>query len=105
MFSPPFLIRRPAPSPRSSQATRFVTSKAPSSVRDGFTALCTHCTSASLLTVNDPHCCQFPTGPEGPPPAGGGGGPGAGATIDRKVSVLDHGPMVSGSISRARQKN
>src|SRR5262245_25851623 len=105
MVSPPFLMSRPAPSPRSSQATRLVTSNAPSSVRAGFTALCTHWTSASLLTVNDPHCCQLPSGPDGPPPAGGGGGPGADASADRNVSVLDQGPIVSGSIRRARQKN
>ena len=37
MFSPPFLMSSPAPSPRSAQATRFVTSNAPSTVLAGLT--------------------------------------------------------------------
>src|SRR6266536_6219644 len=73
MFSPPFLISSPAPPPRSSHATLFVTSNAPSTVLDGFTAPWTHWTSRSGLPASEPHASQFPTGPPPPPPPPGGG--------------------------------
>src|SRR6185295_6491162 len=42
MFSPPFLISRPAPSLRYAQATRLVISNAPAAVCGGFSRSCRH---------------------------------------------------------------
>src|SRR5436190_19212074 len=97
MFSPPVLIRRPAPSPRSSQATRLVTSNAPSAVCAGFTAPWTHATSAGLSPVYAEQASQFP-----PPP--GGGGPGDEPAAVWNTCVADHGPLCVGSNAYTRQK-
>src|SRR4029453_5719409 len=61
VFSPPTLISRPAPSPRSSQATRLTISK-PLTVSVGCTAFHTQLTSALLLAICDAQACQLPIG-------------------------------------------
>src|SRR6185369_17327166 len=100
MFSPPFLISRPPPSPRSSQAIRFVTSNAPSTVWAGLTAATTQSDSLPLSAVG--HASQLPTGPPPPPPPpDGGGATGCGAVWNDRIS--DHGPLVVGSNARTCQ--
>src|SRR5437870_780015 len=86
VFSPPFLISSPAPLPRSSQATRLVTSNARSPLPPGFTDARTHATS--VFPGVDPQFCHLPspTGPPPPPPDGGGAG-----TVVVKICVLDQG--------------
>jgi hypothetical protein len=81
MFSPPFLMSSPAPSPRRAQATRFVTSNAPSTVLAGLTWSWMHSTSFSLLAVLHPNV--------GSPDGGAAGGFGVAS-----ASVRDHGPVV-----------
>src|SRR6185503_169274 len=100
MFSPPFLIRRPAPSPRSSHAMRLVISNAPSTVWGGLTAATTHSESFCLSPVG--HASQLPMGPPPPPPPEGGGATGCGAVWNDRIS--DHGPLVVGSNARTCQK-
>src|SRR5207244_10906576 len=94
MFSPAFLINRPAPSPRSAHATRFVTSNAPSTVRDGLTCSWMHLTSASLLSVLQPNVGSGGGGGVGSGSGAGGGGGGAGACGcgRRSVSLPCTGP-------------
>src|SRR5262249_58020129 len=58
-LSPPFLIRRPAPCPRSSQTTRFTTSRSPTE-SVGRTAFQTHVTSA--VADRPGQACQLPIG-------------------------------------------
>src|SRR6476646_6512201 len=103
MFSPPSLRSRPAPSPRSAQATRLVTSNAASTLPEaGFTEAWMHFTSASLLFTSE---SQLPTGPPPPPPPPGGGGGGGAAAGVRNAWTTLHGPVVSESAARTRQKN
>src|SRR5215471_6636471 len=100
MFSPPFLIIRPPPSPRNSHATRLVTSKAPVTPT-GLTAAATHLTSPGLSAVSAAHASQLPdgTGLGGAGVTTGGGG---GGRYDRKVSTRDHGPISLPSASPMR---
>src|SRR5438128_1907927 len=105
MFSPPFLIIKPPPSPRSSQATRLVTSNAPSTPTGLMTA-CTHFTSSNLSAVCEPHFSQSSSGGAGGGGGGGGvggggaggaggtgaGGVGAGGWDRRRVWVPETGP-------------
>src|SRR5256885_10374449 len=77
MFSPLVLISRPAPSPRSSHATRLVTSRSPGELV-GWMTLCTHETSAGLFDASAPQCSQSPKGPA----AGGGSGVMNDAAVD-----------------------
>src|SRR5580765_3634723 len=87
-FSPPFLINRPAPEPRSSQAMRLVTSNAASTVCAGFSAATTQAEIAEPGV--DPQLCQSPL--LMPPPPLLGGGMAAGAIV-WNARVVDHGPM------------
>src|ERR1044071_1912069 len=105
MFSPPFLISRPMPSPRKSQATRLVTSKARVADEPGFTYPWTHCPTPS---VAGPAARQFSqplgTGPvpvPPPPPAGGVGGLG-GVSGDANAAMLDQALVTSPSVARTR---
>src|SRR5438552_18592745 len=107
VFSPPFLISKPAPSPRSNHATRFVTSRASGPEAPGLIASCTHWDSAGLSAMSALQACQLPlptgTDPPPPPPAGGGGG---GTRPDRNVSTRVQSLMLFGllpSYVRARQ--
>src|SRR5689334_14071485 len=97
MFSPPFLIRRPAPSPRSAHATRFVTSNAWTSLVGLNPRLeWIHSTSAGLLFTSE---SQLPF-----PGFGDGPGPGAGVVFGvRKAWTTLHAPIVSASNALTRQ--
>src|ERR1700694_294728 len=78
MFSPPFLMSKPPPSLRSSQAIRLVTSNARLSDPPGAMASCTHRESAGRSLVSEAQLCQSPVGvpPLPPPPGPGLGGAG-----------------------------
>src|SRR4029450_5113113 len=97
MFSPPFLMRRPAPSPRSAHATRLVTSNAWTSFVGLNPRLAwIHSTSAGLLFTSE---SQLPL-----PGLGAGPGPGAGVVFGvRKTCTTLQVPIVSASNARARQ--
>src|SRR3954464_11295305 len=82
MFSPPVLISRPAPSPRSAHATHLVTSKPPSTVRAGLMWLWMQATS----TPWSPAALQPTVGSAARGGAGGGGGFGV-----ANANVTDHG--------------
>src|SRR6185436_1592263 len=92
MFSPPFLMSRPAPSPRSAHATRLVTSK-PVTSSCGRIWAWMHLTSASLLLTS---ASQLPVGPG----VGVGDGDGAGAAGVRNVCVPAQALVVSPSPER-----
>src|SRR5262249_40646494 len=89
-FSPLFLIRRPAPSPRSNHATRFTTSRSPTESL-GRTAFQTHVTRAVEVSPAQP--CQLPIGLLY---AGGCCGV-------VKEAVDDHGPAAPSYSARTRQ--
>src|SRR5438552_9694039 len=99
MFSPPFLIKRPAPSPRSSHAMRLDTSNDPASVCAGPIASTRHAESFCLSPVGQ--FSQLPPPPPPPPPPEGGATGAAPVWNDR---ISDQGPFVVGSKARTCQK-
>src|SRR5262245_57841806 len=77
MFSPPFLISRPAPSLRYAHATRLVTSKAPSGVCGGFNRSWMHWTTRNgspPTSPPQPSSGSAADGLAGADGAGAGGG-------------------------------
>src|SRR5438876_973070 len=77
MFSPAFLMSRPAPSPRSAHATRLVTSNALAPLEPGLIWSWRHRTNASLSDTSASH--GFDGGTGGGTGAGGSGAGGVGA--------------------------
>src|SRR5438093_3997495 len=82
-------MRSPAPSPRTSQATRLTTSRAPTEFL-GLTASLTH--AERLKPTRPAQCSQSPI-----PTKEGAGSP------DRNDAVADHGPPVPWNSARTFQ--